>query len=397
MALHVLIVTDVYPPMRTSGAVQLFDLGQAFRKAGHAITVIVPVASQDNRVKHAVHHGCEVITVRAFQTKEVNYVRRTLAEFVNPFWIWFYLQRTSVLRHQKIDGIIWYSPTIFWGPLVRRLKKKFGCPAYLILRDLFPDWALDLGVLKKGPIYTFLKKVERYQYAQANVIGAQSPNNAQYLERQFPDLHKKIEVLWNWIGAPALLNCPITLSNTLLSGKTILVYAGNMGLAQGMDALLDLARSLDGHSDLGLLFVGRGSEVPRLKASATHAGLSNILFLDEIDPASIPSLFAQCHIGLIALDSRHTTHNIPGKLLTYLQAGLPIIALVNPDNDLLEVVQKNRVGVAITDSAKLLEATLAVQHLRQTDVNLSARCTELATTFFSATTAMQQIAKHFKR
>ena len=172
MAFHVLIVTDAYPPMRTSGAVKLFDLGQAFRKAGHAITVIVPVASQTNRVKREVHHGCEVITVRAFQTKDVNYVRRTLAEFVNPFWIWLYLQSTSALRHKKIDGVIWYSPTIFWGPLVRRLKKKFSCPAYLILRDLFPDWALDLGVLKKGPIYTFFKKVECYQYAQANVFRA---------------------------------------------------------------------------------------------------------------------------------------------------------------------------------------------------------------------------------
>jgi hypothetical protein len=107
-----------------------------------------------------------------------------------------------------------------------------------------------------------------------------------------------------------------------------------MGVAQGMGILLDLAEQLLARADVGFLFVGRVSDAIRLKASAQNRGLNNVLFFDEIHPDEIPDLYAQCHVGIVSLDPRHKSHNIPGKFLTNMQSGLSVLANVNASNEL---------------------------------------------------------------
>ena len=351
--MKVLLLTDAYLPMRTSGATQMYDLGQAFLAEGHQVLVLTPAPEQANSVNVTKEQGCSVIRVRAFQTKDVPYWRRTLAEFSNPFWMWLQVRKHPAIKDQQVDGVIWYSPTIFWGPLVKQLKKYFSCPSYLILRDFFPDWAVDLGVMKKGLAYRFLKAVEKYQYRQADTIGVQSPNNLTYFNTHHPSQKAKAEVLWNWIGDMPQTPCSIDLSRTVLKGKTILVYAGNMGVAQGMDVLMNLAKELKGREDVGFVFVGRGSEVGHLKAFAQENHLSNALFFDEIPPSEIAGLYSQCHIGLLTLDPRHKTHNIPGKLLSYLKSGLAILGVCNAGNDLNTLSKDLKIGFLLEGSVDI--------------------------------------------
>jgi glycosyltransferase involved in cell wall biosynthesis len=130
-----------------------------------------------------------------------------------------------------------------------------------------------------------------------------------------------------------------------------------MGAAQGMDCLLDLAEALR-DEPAGFLFVGRGSDQPRLRARAEAAGLEHVMFVDEVASQEIPAILAQCSVGLIALDPRHTTHNIPGKLLSYLHAGLPVLARVNPGNDLACLIEGENIGSVSTtaDPTELIAA-----------------------------------------
>ena len=249
-------------------------------------------------------------------------------------------------RRTRWDGLVWYSPTIFLGPMVRALKRECGCRGYLILRDLFPDWAVDAGILRKGLVYRAFKHVERGQYAAADVIGVQTAANIPRVAADSPP-GATIETLHNWLAKPAVARPAIDLSTGPLAGRTIFAYTGNMGAAQGMDCLIDLAYRLRGRRDVGFLFVGRGSDVPRLRAMAEAQGLDGVQFIDEVDSDAIPGLLAQCHVGLIALDPRHTTHNIPGKLLTYLHAGLPVLARINPGNDLEALINDEGIGFVV--------------------------------------------------
>ncbi|MBU3630057.1 glycosyltransferase family 4 protein [Polynucleobacter sp. AP-Melu-500A-A1] len=395
--MHILIISDAYPPMRTSCATQIYDLAQAFIGQDHKVSIIIPAHSQKNVVEISNADGPTVYSVRCFKTKDVGYARRTIAEFINPFVIGFHLKRNSNFIGQKIDGIAWYSPTVFWGPLVRQLKAIFNCKAYLILRDIFPDWALDLGILKKNLIYAFFKKVERYQYSQADCIGVQSPNNISYLQKNNKELAVPIEVLWNWMGITNSKKSSIVICDGPLKGRNIFIYAGNLGIAQGIDCLIDLVIQLKDNKDIGFIFVGRGSEKPRLQEAVKKFDIQNVLIYDEIPLEEILSLYEQCDFGLLTLDSRHQTHNIPGKFLSYMQAKLPVFSIINPGNDLENIIKERQLGVSLAKPSRVNLKTqvldLVLMKNKQEFSNNSFET--IMTELFNPINACQQIIKYF--
>ena len=396
-----LIVTDAYFPNNSSVSVLLSDLAQEFIAQSIDVDILVSVAEQDAPIKIWNHNGCEVISIKALKTKDISYFRRTLNEFINSWLIWRTLEKSPGFMSKQYDGVIWYSPTIFWGPLIKRLKRKFQCRSYLILRDLFPDWALHVGVLKKGLVYSFFKIVEQYQYRQADCIGVQSLNNLKYFQKHNPIASKRAQVLWNWtskLPAIPLKPCSINISNTPLKDRIIFVYAGNLGVAQGGSAaLFELANNLHSNADLGILVVGRGSAVDELKQLVTSSKLNNILVYDEIIADEMPSLLEQCHIGLVFLDRRHQTHNIPGKFVTYLQSGLPVLAWVNQGNDLVDLIANDSIGISYVDEESADFAALAIQlvAITKNDKTLDKRCKDFHHEFFLTSRAAKQILESF--
>ena len=393
--MHIVIVADAYPPTRNSAALMLHDLAREFLNQGNTVTVIVPSFKGLGKTCFKDNQKLNVISIPAFKTKDVGYFRRTVGEFLNPFLMARTLFSDHEFLSKNVDGVVWYSPSIFWGPLIKRLKSHFRCKAYLILRDIFPDWALDLDLLKPGFTYQVFKKIERYQYQQADVIGVQSPGSKKYFLDKNPDLFTKTEVLWNWMQPEPIQECPISIEESKLQGKIICVYAGNVGVAQGGDLFFEIIKNLSRNSSIGFVFVGRGTEMHALRKNIEYQNIDNAIFFDEISPEEVVALYAQCHIGLIVLDPRHTTHNIPGKFMSYLGAGLPTLALVNPGNDLLELINENKVGVAFSNIG---EAPRQLQYMLDSvlsDQNLSLRCESVLKDYFTVEHAANEICKYF--
>jgi glycosyltransferase involved in cell wall biosynthesis len=336
-----LISTD-YPPLRTSAAVQLRDLAQQFEMLGHRPVVIVPSPMPDRPWMTERLDGVEVLRVAAPPTRAQSFVRRALAEMWLPFAMLRNV-RKSPFRSAKWDLLVWYSPPIFFGPLISALRRTSGARTYLILRDIFPEWAVDLGLVRKGPVYLVFKAVAALQYAVAEVIGVQTPSNLAYLSG-WASPNRRIEVLHNWLAVTPDVGCSIAVEKTVLAGRKIFVYIGNMGVAQGMDIFIELIQSLRHRGDIGFLFVGRGSEFAKLEAEKASRELNNVLFFGEIDSSEIPGLLAQCQVGLVALHPDHKTHNIPGKFVSYVHYGLPVLARVNAGTDLERIIEDNGVG-----------------------------------------------------
>jgi glycosyltransferase involved in cell wall biosynthesis len=389
---RVALITVAYPPLRSSAAVQMRDLACEFAAQGHEPVVLVPDANLDRPWAIDALDGIQVLRLRALPTRDVNYLWRTITEITLP-WMMLRGLRKSPLGSQRWDAVAWYSPSIFFGPLVGALKRSSKCRSYLIQRDIFPEWAVDLGLLRRGLAYRIFKMVQRQQYEVADIIGVQAPSNLVYLAHLAAKPGLRLEVLWNWLAEARNIGCSIALDATPLAGRTIFVYAGNMGVAQGVDIFVDLAERLNHRRDIGFLFVGRGSELPRLRAAAVDRGINNILFRDEVDPKEIPGLLAQCDVGLLALDPRHRTHNIPGKFLAYVQAGLPVLARINANNDLAGLIESEgagRVSVGATlDSLQVIAEELADDKLGRE--LMSSRGRDLARKLFSPTTAVRQI------
>jgi glycosyltransferase involved in cell wall biosynthesis len=393
--MRIALIADVFPPLCSSGAIQLRDLAIEFACQGHKITAMI--ATPELRSAWAIEDAdaIQVLRLRSPRTRGRGYLTRTLGEILMPYSMLWGL-RCSPLASVKFDAVIWYSPTIFLGPMIKSLKNRSGCPTYLILRDIFPEWARDMGLIRSKLVYSWFKSIANAQYAQADVIGIQTPGNKDYfLNWKGKQVNAQIEVLHNWLSDARNVGCSLRVERSKLTGRRIFIYAGNMGVAQNVDVLCKLAERFKHRQDLGFLFVGRGSESARL---ARHYGkLPNVIFCDEIVSEEIPGLYAQCQVGLVTLDPRHKSHNIPGKFLSYMQAGLPVLACVNEGNDLIALINKRGVGVATTgeDDKSLDKAAIDVLLLAQNS-GVAMRCRDLATTMFSSASAVRQIISALK-
>ena len=391
--MKLVLIADTFPPIRTSGAIQLRDLARELVRQRHQLTVLLPDADLKRPWALETLDGAQVLRLRSPRIKDISYIRRTIGEWLMPYAMRHNLRRSPLSGHIW-EGVVWYSPSIFHGPLVRALKRQSGCKGYLIIRDIFPEWAVDLGILRPGLAYRFFQWIAHQQYNVADIIGVQTPGNLGYFKQWHEARQgRSLEVLQNWLDKPASARCRIRIAETQLAGRKILVYAGNMGIAQGMDILLKVAARMQARDDIGFLFVGRGGDAERLKESASERGLDNVLFRDEIDPDEISDLYDQCAAGIVALDPRHKSHNIPGKFLSYMQNGLPVLANVNAGNDLAHLIRCKNVGeVCETNGVDELEqCCLALIERIDADPGLPDRCINLFQSQFSVSQTVDQI------
>ncbi len=371
---NIIIIADTFVPDNTSGAVQLYDLSKEFINFGVGVTVLTLNSSGMGGLDRLSFNGIDLIRVGCLKSRNVNLIRRAISEILTPVLLIFTIFRIKrTLTH--VNGIVWYSPSIFFGPVIWYLKKILNCRSYLILRDIFPDWAVQLGLMKKNFFYFVLKVFEWHQYSVANTIGIQSFGDMKYFELKLPLLNarwshlknisllnvifnyylkikqrrkNKIEVLYNWLGQMKREPCHINIKDSLLSDRKIFVYAGNMGPAQGLDLLLEAILLLNSNSQIGFVFVGRGLYLEKIRGFIVKNKLANTLIFDEIPSSQVYSLYCQCDVGIVSLNSRHLGSNIPGKFYSYLQAGLPIFAILNHGNELEEVINKEKLGIATT-------------------------------------------------
>ena len=349
--MRIAIVADSFPPLKNSAAVLVFSLAEAMAVLGHQLLVIIP--SADIKKSYIVddYGTFQVLRLRCGKIKSHRKFLRGISELGLFFILTRKFKKTSYAAHQW-DAIIWYSPSIFLGGLVQYLKKSSKY-SYLILRDLVPDWMVDVGLMKKGPSFFLLKWFEKYQYKLADSIGVQSPGNKRYIEEfNLPNL-KELEVLPNWMPSTATAYrffqtdySHTNLQHTILAGKTVFIYAGNLGEAQGIENFAQMLINMKDRLSLGFLIIGRGDKKGWLQEYVKTHQIHNALILDEVDLITLCQYYSQCCAGLVFLDPAHQSHNIPGKFISYLEAGLPVVACVNPNNDLINIIKAGKIGLA---------------------------------------------------
>lgn len=268
------------------------DLARELVRQGHRPCVITPDPRLRKGWQLAVEDGVEVLRIKTFQTKDVNYVFRTVAEFLLPFLMIRKIGRSTLAR-ENVEGVVWYSPSIFFGPLVWAIKRRCGCRSYLILRDIFPEWAVDAGLLKRGLVYQWFKLIEQFQYSVADVIGVQSPANLGYLRNWAKKTGRKVEVLNNWLSEFRISDDKPLACLRGLEGKTVFVYVGNMGVAQGMDCLSALAK--DCKTDPSVFFSSLVVAVRLIDLSCSYRKMAFPTCV--LKTKLIPIKFRRCLVG----------------------------------------------------------------------------------------------------
>lgn len=342
--MNILLVVDCYHPSPKSVAQLAGDLALEFARQKHGITVLTPSDELTSACEVRDEDGVRVIRVRSPRLKGARLARRALNELLLSPRLW--LGGNKILKGLSIDLVVYYSPSIFLAPLVWFLKRRYRCRSYLILRDLFPQWALDAGIIKNGVVLRYFRVFERINYWVADTIGIQSPSNRLYFEERFPGFVRRLKVLFNWTktwGDSASSEVRIRLG---LSPENILfVFGGTIGQAQGLEQLIELAQELSDSPAAHLLFLGDGSEVPKLKRMATEHNLSNVSFISSVGQDEYLKLLSGADVGLISLKRELSTHNIPGKLLGYANCRLPVLAAIGENSDLEAVLSQHNSGL----------------------------------------------------
>jgi len=374
----------------------MHDMAMELHRQKHEVIVLTPSDRVSKKIEVTNEFGFQVVRVKTRKIKGTWRVFRAIEESRLSNVLWRHA-RPFLLEHPA-DLIVFYSPTIFWAPLVRRLKSLWHCPAYLILRDIFPAWAIDAGILRKGPIYYFFRRKEILQYEIADRIAVQSPANLEYFAREIQTQRYQLEVLYNWMSLQ-VDHLPQTnyRAQLGLQGKVVFLYGGNLGVAQDVDNIVRLAQHLADHDHIHFLLVGDGSEVPRLKRLLVEKRLRNVQILPAVSPSEYLALLSEFDVGLLSLDQRLKTHNVPGKLLGYMYWCKPTLASINPGNDLFEILGKNEAGFCFVNGndAGLCAAALRLANESDLRSRMGKNARTLLARCFSVEAAAAQITDHF--
>lgn len=342
-----LIIDDYLPHSTRVGAKMMHELALELMEQGHEVTVITPHFDEDKpKFIEDKLEGVIVWRFRSGQIKDVPKVKRAINETLLSHKAWNAIQ--GKVAKDSFDGVVYYSPSIFFGSLVSKIKKRCQCKSYLVLRDFFPQWAIDSGLMKEGSlIERYFRFFESASYRQAEVIGVMSEKNLEIFnsntESQYPTI-----ILRNWanLSPHYLSDKEASLRERLgINDEVIYFYGGNIGHAQDMANLMRLARAMKSFDDAHFLFVGQGDEVKLVNDLIEEWDLTNCSYLPSVSQAEFKDILAQVDVGLFSLSAQHSAHNFPGKLLGYMVQSLPILGSVNKGNDLMDLVNANHAGL----------------------------------------------------
>lgn len=338
-----LIIDDYLPLSTRVGAKMFHELALELISCGHDVTVITPDVHLQKNFSIGFYNGVKVWRFKSGALKDIGKTQRAINETLLSYRAWKAIKQH--VNKDTFDGVIYYSPSIFFGGVVKKIKNRCQCPAYLILRDMFPQWVIDAGMMKAGSlIERYFRFFENKSYRQASHIGLMSDKNLEIFRQQNKEY--SCGVLRNWASlTPVSLpeNYSSLREKLNLKDKIIYFYGGNIGHAQDMPNLMRLAKRMMEHPRAHFLFIGQGDEVELINSLSKEWGLTNFTYLSSVDQDAFKCILSEVDVGLFSLSAKHSSHNFPGKLLGYMVQSLPILGSVNAGNDLLGIVN-NKAG-----------------------------------------------------
>lgn len=345
--MRIAILPDAYLPEGTLSHVKmLHELAVELASLGHAVVVITPgETKQPQSICRFELDRVEVWKFRCRPIRCVSHIHRAINETLLSWAAYRAISKSKF--DARFDLVINYAPTIFFGPLVRWLRGK-GAFVYLVLRDFFPQWAVDEGLINSGSLVErYFRFFERLNYKTSNVIGVQSPANIPVFQQMVSPRNYPTEVLYNW--ATPLPKIDESFGRSFiedhgLKEKFIFFYGGNIGHAQDIPYILQLAVSLRTYEGIHFLILGQGDQYEKIVRQILEMGLTNTTLASSVTQDEYRSLLTQVDVGVFTLASSHRAHNFPGKILGYLAQGLPVLGAVNSGNDLIEIVNEAGAG-----------------------------------------------------
>lgn len=329
------------------------DLLRTFRDNGHHVYVVSANEKRSGKDTEFVEEsGIHALRVKIGNITKCGMIEKGIStvriesQFIRAI--------KKYLSDVKFDLIIYSTPPITFAKAVEYIKKRDGAKSYLLLKDIFPQNAVDIGIMStgglKGVLYKFFRNKEKKLYEFSDRIGCMSQANVDYIIRNNGEVDpKKVEVCPNSIEIVDMRisdqeSAEIRAKYGIPLNKSVFVYGGNLGKPQGITFIIECLKAQTENEDAYFLIVGDGTEYGNLEAWISKAKPNNIKLMNSLPKEDYDKMVAACDVGMIFLDHRFTIPNFPSRLLSYMQAGIPTLACTDPNTDVGKVIEGDGFG-----------------------------------------------------
>ena len=328
------------------------DLMKEMKARGNEVYVVTPIEKKYGKETSLTDiDGLNVLKVKTGNLQKVNKIEKGISTLM--------LEKQLIkaideyLGDVKFDLIVYSTPPITFSKAVNHVKQRDGASTYLMLKDIFPQNAVDIEMFKEnGLLYKFFRKKEIDLYNTSDYIGCMSQGNVHFVLNHNNFIPKdKVEILPNTITP---INQDILDDNdkkeirskyNIPTDKTVLVYGGNLGKPQGIDFLIECIKHNEKRSNTFFLIIGSGTEYTKVENYIKENNIKNTGLYSYMPKEDYDNVVKACDIGLVFLDKRFTIPNIPSRILTYMEFGMPIIAATDKNTDLGNIIQSGGFGL----------------------------------------------------
>lgn len=366
------------------------DLLRCFRDAGHKVYTISPYEKVKGlKTKYEEKSGVDMLHVKTGNvTGKAGLIEKGLAQLlIEPIFI------KAIKRYYsdiKFDLVMYSTPPITFCNVIEYIKKRDGAKSYLLLKDIFPQNAVDIGMMQKnglkGILYRFFRDKEKKLYKISDYIGCMSKANIEYVIRNNPEINSDKVILCPNCIEPIDMSISTDIRKHLREkydipqDKTVFVYGGNLGRPQGIPFIIKCLKKQKENKTAFFLIVGDGTEFGKLEEFFDKEKPDNMKLMSKLPKDDYDTMVAACDVGLIFLDHRFTIPNFPSRLLSYMQAKLPVLAVTDPNTDVGKVITEGGFGWwcesnNVNAFSKLVETASSVD-LTQMKINETKYLTE---------------------
>jgi len=360
---NICIISDNFIPEKISAAGMIYNLANELNKNNYRVTCIYGGYSHKDILFHSklsedrLLDNIQLVNSSAFLSlRKGSNFRRFLYEILLSITLFFKV--LLFVNKKKIDLVIWYGPSSLLWPVVLLIKLLSKSKTYYILRDIFPDWLIDLGVIKSKFLIKLLKILSSPQYLVPDIIGVETEKNRNYILSKNLT-RKRVEVLNNWPSLSNnsriykhLPNFEDYIKKNDLNIQAL--YIGNTSVAHDLKTvkkwLYDYCKDLDFFVNMNFFtseYQHKGKNKIKSKITEKEWGQVNDYFL--------PYIIKNMDFGIVTLNTKLITQIIPGKFVSYIQFGVPVLCFVNKDSSLAEMVNKYKCGLVIDLKENLID------------------------------------------
>lgn len=327
------------------------DLMKEFIQCGHKPYIVTPREKKLGESTELIDCGdYGLLKVQIGNTSNVSLVEKGIST-VTLSNRYFSAIREK-LGHLHFDLILYSTPPITLASPVKRLKKLFGCRTYLMLKDIFPQNAVDLGMFsRKSPIYRYFRAKEKLLYRVSDRIGCMSPANVEYLLQHNPDIaRERVEICPNAIIPHAEEDRQeskkaLREKYGIPEGAVVYLYGGNLGKPQGIPFIIECLKASKDRADSYFIICGSGSEYGLLEEFIHAYRPANVKLVEFLPKEEYDLLAKGCDVGLVFLDYRFTIPNFPSRILSYMENAMPVLVCADENTDLGAIAENNGFGL----------------------------------------------------